>query len=92
MIGEPRWMPWLTYGVLILGVVIIGFPVWVAIAAATQSIEQVRDVPMSMGIGAEFSTTSIQFLIRVRAIAQHPSAVWFSTPLLLPWSSQLARL
>jgi len=54
MIGEPRWMPWLTYGVLILGVVIIGFPVWVAIAAATQSIEQVRDVPMSMGIGAEF--------------------------------------
>ena len=26
MIGEPRWMPWLTYGVLILGVVIIGFP------------------------------------------------------------------
>jgi sn-glycerol 3-phosphate transport system permease protein len=47
-------MPWLTYGVLILGVVIIGFPVWVAIAAATQSIEQVRDVPMSMGVGAEF--------------------------------------
>jgi len=39
-----------------------------------------------------FSTTSIQFLIRVRAIAQHPSAVWFSTPLLLPWSLQLARL
>jgi len=54
MIGEPRWMPWLTYGVLILGVVIIGFPLWVAIAASTQSIEQVRDVPMSMALGASF--------------------------------------
>jgi ABC-type glycerol-3-phosphate transport system permease component len=90
MIGEPRWMPWLTYGVLILGVVIIGFPVWVAIAAATQSIEQVRDVPMSMGVGAEFFN-NLRF-IRAQAIAQHPSAVWFSIPLLLPWSSQLARL
>ena len=47
-------MPWLTYGFLVLGLILIGFPLWVAIAASTQSIEQVRDVPMSMALGDEF--------------------------------------
>jgi len=56
VIGDPRWMPWLTYAVLTLGVLLIGFPLWVALAASTQSIEQVRDVPMSLALGSEFFT------------------------------------
>ncbi|NCV40333.1 MAG: sn-glycerol-3-phosphate ABC transporter permease UgpE, partial [Betaproteobacteria bacterium] len=44
------------YAVLTLGVLLIGFPLWVALAASTQSIEQVRDVPMSLALGSEFFT------------------------------------
>ncbi|MCZ7562232.1 MAG: sn-glycerol-3-phosphate ABC transporter permease UgpE [Burkholderiaceae bacterium] len=44
----------LTYAVLVLGVAIVAFPVWVTFVASTQTLDQVMAVPMSLAPGDRF--------------------------------------
>ena len=48
MIGRSPWMSFLTYLVLVLGVCLIGLPLWVTLVASTQSMDQVTSAPMSL--------------------------------------------
>jgi len=44
----------LTYAVLVVGVAIVAFPVWVTFVASTQTLDQVMAVPMSLAPGDRF--------------------------------------
>ena len=54
MLERRPFLDLLTYGVLTLGVVIIAFPVYLTVVAATLSAEQVLAVPMSVLPGGHF--------------------------------------
>ena len=48
MVDRNRMLDFLTYAVLLLGVVVIALPLWVAVAASTQTLDQVQAAPMSL--------------------------------------------
>lgn len=54
MLERRPFLDLLTYGVLTLGVIIIAFPVYLTVVAATLSAEQVLPVPMSVLPGGHF--------------------------------------
>lgn len=54
MLERRPFLDLLTYGILTLGVVIIAFPVYLTVVAATLSAEQVLAVPMSVLPGGHF--------------------------------------
>ncbi len=54
MLERRPFLDLLTYGVLTLGVIIIAFPVYLTVVAATLSAEQVLAVPMSVLPGGHF--------------------------------------
>ena len=52
----------LTYAVLVVGVAIVAFPVWVTFVASTQTFDQVMAVPMSLAPGDQFLQNYAQVL------------------------------
>jgi len=52
----------LTYAVLVVGVAIVAFPVWVTFVASTQTLDQVMAVPMSLAPGDQFLQNYAQVL------------------------------
>jgi sn-glycerol 3-phosphate transport system permease protein len=52
----------LTHLGLVLGVLLVGFPLWVTFVASTQTMEQVQKVPMSLLPGSEFWANYSQVL------------------------------
>lgn len=60
MLERRPFLDLLTYGVLTLGVIIIAFPVYLTVVAATLSAEQVLAVPMSVLPGGIFWKISVQ--------------------------------
>jgi sn-glycerol 3-phosphate transport system permease protein len=53
MLNRSPWMSFLTYAVLVLGVCLVGLPLWVTFVASTQSFEQVVAAPMSLIPGTQ---------------------------------------
>ena len=53
MIGSKPWLNWLTHGILIVGVVIVAFPIYVTFVASTHSLQEVVQSPMPMLPGDE---------------------------------------
>jgi sn-glycerol 3-phosphate transport system permease protein len=53
MVERNRLLDFATYAVLLLGVFVVFLPVWVALVASTQTLDQVQEVPMSLLPGAQ---------------------------------------
>ena len=48
MVENRPWLTWLSHAVLLLGIAIVAFPVYVTFVASTLTAEQVLDAPMSL--------------------------------------------
>ena len=53
MIGSKPWLGWLTHILLIIGVVIVAFPIYVTFVASTHSLREVVQSPMPILPGDE---------------------------------------
>jgi sn-glycerol 3-phosphate transport system permease protein len=54
MVDNRPWLSWLTHGVLILGVIILAFPIYVAFVASTHELDALLRSPMPLVPGASF--------------------------------------
>lgn len=48
MVENNRWLDGLTWGVLIVGIIVVAFPLYVTFIASTQSTAQILHAPMSL--------------------------------------------
>ncbi len=48
MVENRPWLSWLSHAVLLLGVAVVAFPVYVTFVASTLTAEQVLDAPMTL--------------------------------------------
>ncbi|PWF25608.1 sn-glycerol-3-phosphate ABC transporter permease UgpE [Corticimicrobacter populi] len=62
MVERRPWLDRLSHLILILGVVVVAFPLYVAFVASTQSLEQVRQVPLSLWPGTHMVENYLQAL------------------------------
>ena len=53
MVESRRWLIWLTHGVLLVGVAIVAFPIYVTFVASTHTLQDVVQSPMPTIPGAE---------------------------------------
>jgi len=54
MIERNKWLDWLSHGVLLLGVAVVAFPVYVTFVASTHTMQEVVQVPMPLWPGEHF--------------------------------------
>jgi len=54
MIERNRYLDWLSHGVLLLGVAVVAFPVYVTFVASTHTMQEVVQVPMPLLPGEHF--------------------------------------
>ncbi len=52
MVDNRPWLTWLTHGILILGVIILAFPIYVAFVASTHELSALLQSPMPLIPGA----------------------------------------
>ena len=62
MVENRPWLTWLSHAVLILGVAIILFPLYVTFVASTHTLQEVAQAPMPMLPGEHFIENYIQAL------------------------------
>ncbi len=63
MIERRPWLDFLTHAVLIVGVVIVAFPLYITFVASTLTLEQVLQVPMPLVPGDQFWNNYQQVLL-----------------------------
>jgi sn-glycerol 3-phosphate transport system permease protein len=54
MIERNRFLDWMSHGVLLLGVAVVAFPVYVTFVASTHTMQEVVQVPMPLLPGEDF--------------------------------------
>ena len=54
MIERNRFLDWMSHGILLLGVVVVAFPVYVTFVASTHTMQEVVQVPMPSLPGEHF--------------------------------------
>jgi len=54
MVERTRWLDWLSHAVVALGVVIVGFPLYLAFVASTHTVQDIVQAPMSLLPGDYF--------------------------------------
>ena len=52
MVDNRPWLTWLTHGILVLGVIILAFPIYVAFVASTHELPALLQSPMPLVPGA----------------------------------------
>ena len=62
MVENRPWLNFFTHLILILGVIVVVFPVYVAFVASTQTAVEVEQAPMSLLPGAHFIENYMQIL------------------------------
>ncbi len=62
MIERRPWLDWFTHGVLIVGVAIVAFPIYMTFVASTNTLRDVVQIPMPVLPGGEFFTNYLQAL------------------------------
>ena len=62
MVENRPWLNFFTHLLLILGVIVVVFPVYVAFVASTQTAVEVEQAPMSLLPGAHFIENYMQIL------------------------------
>ena len=60
MIDRERWLQVFTHGVLILGVLIVAFPIYVTFVASTQALQDIIQVPMPLLPGGHLLENYLQ--------------------------------
>ena len=60
MVESRRWLVWLTHGMLLLGVLIVAFPIYVTFVASTHTLQDVVQSPMPVLPGAAFVANYLQ--------------------------------
>ena len=60
MVESRRWLVWLTHGMLLLGVLIVAFPIYVTFVASTHTLKDVVQSPMPVLPGAAFVANYLQ--------------------------------
>ena len=58
MVERRPLLTFVSHAVLIAGVLVIAFPLWVTFVASTLTLEEVLTVPMSLVPGSHFWTTT----------------------------------
>src|SRR5690606_39959565 len=48
MVRKRGILDWIAHGILLLGVLVVGFPLYVTLIASTQSLPEIQQAPMSM--------------------------------------------
>jgi sn-glycerol 3-phosphate transport system permease protein len=62
MVEHRPWLAWLTHCVLVLGVAVVAFPVYLTFVASTLTADQVLDVPMRLLPGSHLVENYAQVL------------------------------
>lgn len=62
MVDNRRWLTVLTHGVLLLGIAIVAFPIYVTFVASTHTLQDVVQAPMPMWPGERFVENYLQAL------------------------------
>ncbi len=62
MVESRRWLIWLTHGILLLGVAVVAFPIYVTFVASTHSLQDVVQSPMPVLPGGELVANYLQAL------------------------------
>jgi len=62
MVENRPWLTWITHLVLIIGVLIIAFPIYVAFVASTHELDALLQAPMPLLPGSSFLKNYIQAL------------------------------
>ena len=62
MVDNRRWLTVLTHGVLLLGIAIVAFPLYVTFVASTHTLQDVVQAPMPMWPGEQFVENYLQAL------------------------------
>jgi sn-glycerol 3-phosphate transport system permease protein len=62
MVENRRWLTVLSHAVLVAGVVVIAFPLWVTFVASTLTLDQILAVPMPLLPGDQFANNYAQVL------------------------------
>ncbi len=82
MVERRGWMQVLTYGVLLLGILLVFLPVWVTLVASTQTAEQIQAAPMSLLPGTELLRNYTQVLTAGGGQTKLPVAVMLMNSLI----------
>src|SRR3954463_14596594 len=62
MVENRPWLNFFAHAVLIAGVLIVGFPLWVTFVASTLTYDQIITVPMPLVPGDQFVENYMQVL------------------------------
>ena len=62
MVDNRRWLTVLTHGVLLLGIAIVAFPIYVTFVASTHTLQDVVQAPMPIWPGERFVENYLQAL------------------------------
>ena len=62
MVESQRWLTYLTHGMLLLGVLIVAFPIYITFVASTHTLQDVLQAPMPLLPGGEFVTNYLRAL------------------------------
>ena len=62
MVDNRRWLTYLTHGVLLLGIAIVAFPIYVTFVASTHTLQAVIQAPMPIWPGDQFVENYLQAL------------------------------
>ena len=63
MVENRPWMTWLSHAVLILGVIVVLFPIYITFIASTHSVREVAQAPMPLLPGDHFLENYVQALV-----------------------------
>jgi sn-glycerol 3-phosphate transport system permease protein len=62
MVENRPWLTWLTHAVLLLGILIVAFPIYITFVASTHSLQDVVSTPMPAWPGGELAANYLQAL------------------------------
>jgi sn-glycerol 3-phosphate transport system permease protein len=64
MVDNRPWLDWLSHAVLVAGVAVVAFPVWLTFVASTLTSAQVMDAPMTLWPGSHLLENYTRVLTR----------------------------
>jgi sn-glycerol 3-phosphate transport system permease protein len=64
MVDDRPWLDWLSHAVLVAGVAVVAFPVWLTFVASTLTSAQVMDAPMTLWPGSHLLENYTRVLTR----------------------------
>ena len=83
MIERRPFLDFLTHAILILGIIVIAFPLYVTLVASTQTAQEVAQAPMSLLPGRHFIENYTQVLFEGEGTAPVARMIWVSTVMAL---------